>query len=167
MLLTKTRSRSKIERPPKPKKRRKPIARKSRFKTYADIFKSFERRRSSEEIQRFAEQARQNRLHQETGGERACAELLRDAGLVFERERIEYRRTAEGEIAGFILLDFYLPDFRLCLECDGSAHRGQEKYDHGRDTFLESIGISVLRFSNEDVLKRPQKVREIIREKMS
>jgi len=51
-------------------------------------------------------------------------------------------------------MDFFCKEKNLCLEIDGSSHYGQEEYDSEREVFLKSAGISVVRFSNDDVLGR-------------
>jgi len=41
--------------------------------------------------------------------------------------------------------------------------RDQQVHDHNRDTFFLSLGLRVLRISNEEVLGDPEKVLEEIR----
>ena len=55
---------------------------------------------------------------------------------------------------GNFIVDFYCPSARLVIEIDGGQHyteEGQEQ-DSKRDAYLNGIGLSVLRFSNLDVL---------------
>ncbi len=55
---------------------------------------------------------------------------------------------------GRYILDFYCPKGRMAIELDGSQHCepiGLE-YDNRRTAFLEEQGVSVLRFSNLDVM---------------
>ena len=55
---------------------------------------------------------------------------------------------------GNFIVDFYCPAARLIIEIDGGQHyskQGQEQ-DSRRDAYLSDMSLSVLRFSNLDVL---------------
>ncbi len=67
-------------------------------------------------------------------------------------------------VIGNYITDFYCHKAKLVVELDGSQHynpKEQEK-DAARTQYLESLGISVLRFSNSDVLQRFHSVCEMI-----
>lgn len=51
------------------------------------------------------------------------------------------------------IVDFYSKDFRLAIEVDGSIHyeEGHQEKDELRQERLESLGITVIRFSDLDV----------------
>ena len=54
-------------------------------------------------------------------------------------------------------IDWYIVDFvcfpeRLVVEVDGEAHLGREREDGESDSVLRSLGFSVVRFPNRDVL---------------
>jgi very-short-patch-repair endonuclease len=54
----------------------------------------------------------------------------------------------------------------LVIECDGRVHESNERWQHDqvRDMCLTSQGLRVLRFSNEEVLKRSEwVVQEIVK----
>jgi very-short-patch-repair endonuclease len=53
---------------------------------------------------------------------------------------------------------------KLVIEVDGQTHSTDAEvlHDRRRDAFLRREGYTVLRFSNEDVLKRPEDVFEIV-----
>ena len=55
---------------------------------------------------------------------------------------------------GNFIVDFYCPKARLIIEIDGGQHYTEEgaACDSRRDACLNSMGLSVLRFSNLDVL---------------
>ncbi|MBS0287443.1 MAG: DUF559 domain-containing protein [Proteobacteria bacterium] len=64
-------------------------------------------------------------------------------GVQFYRQKI---------IANYIV-DFYAPSIKLVIEVDGSQHyeaQGIEQ-DLSRDSFLDSLGLNILRFSNYEV----------------
>jgi very-short-patch-repair endonuclease len=54
---------------------------------------------------------------------------------------------------GSYILDFYCREKKLAIEIDGSQHRKKIDYDNERTKYLNSIGIMVLRFWNNDVMK--------------
>lgn len=60
----------------------------------------------------------------------------------------------------FFVADFYCAESKLVVEVDGKYHDFQKDYDANRDAVLESLGLHVIRFRNEelkeieDVLKR-------------
>ena len=60
------------------------------------------------------------------------------------------------KVFGRYILDFYCASAGLAIELDGSQHYSDEGKDGDkkRDAFLQSKGISVLRYSNADVNKR-------------
>jgi adenine-specific DNA-methyltransferase len=52
---------------------------------------------------------------------------------------------------------------QLAIEIDDRSHDQKFVYDTVRTKFLDSIGIEVIRFKNEDVLKNREAVLEVIR----
>ena len=57
------------------------------------------------------------------------------------------------KVIGNYIVDFYCASVRLAIEIDGSQHyeeTGKAK-DIKRDNYLESLGLTVLRYSNYDV----------------
>ncbi len=146
--------------PTRKQKKRKPIARKARFRANENPTKCYKSSYSGESVQAFAEKCRQIRLNNPTEAELAFADILRELAVEFEREHIEY--YANG--SHFILADFYFPASRTIIEIDGGVHNLQQRYDRGRDAYFESQGIKTLRFTNRQVLKEPEAVAARIRE---
>ncbi len=64
---------------------------------------------------------------------------------------------------GEYILDFYSPEHRLVIEIDGESHEFRGEYDSGRDAWLRSQGLCVLRFTNDDMLAEMEAVLEGIR----
>ena len=54
------------------------------------------------------------------------------------------------------IVDFYVASFRLVIEIDGESHYSENGkiYDAQRTAILEGYGLTVLRFTNEQVIKR-------------
>ncbi|HDM8219597.1 endonuclease domain-containing protein [Vibrio campbellii] len=63
---------------------------------------------------------------------------------------------------GRYIVDFYCVELNLVIEIDGDSHfsdEGKEK-DAMRDAFMETLGIKVLRFTNEEVMQQTESVLE-------
>ena len=60
------------------------------------------------------------------------------------------------KILGRYIVDFYIASKKLVIELDGSQHYEAEHQaqDAMRDSYLESIGCTVLRYSNTDINQR-------------
>jgi very-short-patch-repair endonuclease len=74
------------------------------------------------------------------------------------------RRNQQGphfrrqHAVGPYILDFYCATARLCVEVDGPVHAEQVAYDERRTRWLAAQGTRVIRFSVEDVERRPAAV---------
>ena len=79
---------------------------------------------------------------------------LRELPEKFYRQRI---------IENYIV-DFYCAKLKLAIELDGSQHFEPDgvAYDARRTAYLNSLGIEVLRFANNDVMQRFDSVCEAI-----
>jgi len=93
-----------------------------------------------------------------TQAEKVLWGALRDSQL----DGIKFRRQCG---IGNYIVDFYCPSERLAIEVDGCTHIGDEslKKDAIRDNTLEEYGVTVIRFSNEDVIKNLYGVTEEIK----
>ena len=59
------------------------------------------------------------------------------------------------KVIGKYIADFYIPKAKIVIELDGSQHfepKNSEK-DRERDAYMESLGIMVLRYTNEYVMR--------------
>jgi very-short-patch-repair endonuclease len=54
---------------------------------------------------------------------------------------------------GNYIVDFYCSKLKLVIEIDGVSHDSRFQYDRERQRFLESMGLTVLRFNDMDVKK--------------
>ena len=52
---------------------------------------------------------------------------------------------------GEYIVDFFCSKLRLVIEIDGESHDGRFLYDVERQKFLESVGLTVIRFNDADV----------------
>lgn len=68
---------------------------------------------------------------------------------------LKFRR--QHPIGNFIA-DFYCHEYKLVIEIDGNVHliNSQKIKDLERDRIMKEEGLTVIRFSNEDVFFNPQ-----------
>ena len=59
------------------------------------------------------------------------------------------------KVIGRYIVDFYIAEYKLVIELDGSQHYEEEgkEYDGIRDEYLRSLELTVLRYSNLDILR--------------
>jgi very-short-patch-repair endonuclease len=77
---------------------------------------------------------------------------------------VHFRR--QQDIAGFIV-DFYCHKADLVIEVDGDIHDLQPEEDARRDKVLDELGLRIVRFRNDDVLKNLSTVLEKITEQLN
>lgn len=73
---------------------------------------------------------------------------------MLRRDQLNLHFRRQHPIGPFIL-DFYCAREKLCVEIDGPAHAESAEYDQRRTAWLEKEGIRVLRFTADDVERRP------------
>lgn len=73
-----------------------------------------------------------------------------------------YRQKPIGDY----IVDFYCPKAKLVVEVDGGWHftENTASNDKVREEYMRSLGLTVLRFSNSEVLKNTDSVTEEIYE---
>ena len=88
-----------------------------------------------------------------TNAEALLWELLADKGLGV---RVRRQKVLENQI----IVDFYVPRWKLVIEIDGSAHENEwaATRDRERDAWLDSLGFSVLRFTNDEIMRNVRSV---------
>jgi len=71
---------------------------------------------------------------------------LKDCGIRFYRQK---------QIENYII-DFYCARARLVIEIDGDSHFNEDavQYDNKRTKLLENYGLSIIRFTNNDIKYR-------------
>lgn len=56
------------------------------------------------------------------------------------------------------IVDFYLPEYNLIIECDGEVwHPKGNSHDKKRDKYLNDKGYIILRFKGEDIMNNIQR----------
>ena len=84
-----------------------------------------------------------------TEGEKTMWDLLKSEFVSLHKFRRQH------PIATFIA-DFYSHKLKLVIEIDGGYHLNldQKEYDDFRDEDMAALGISVIRFTNDDIINR-------------
>jgi very-short-patch-repair endonuclease len=84
---------------------------------------------------------------------------LREDGFIFRRQHP----------IDIFIADFYCHKLKLIVEVDGGVHFNDQakKHDEGRTAELEKFGITVIRFSNQQILSDKDLVIKQIKEYIS
>lgn len=70
-----------------------------------------------------------------------------------QKQMMGYQFYRQKPIGDYIV-DFFCAKMKLVIEIDGESHYGREKQDMEKTNFLESIGLTVLRFDDDQVKQR-------------
>ena len=89
------------------------------------------------------ERAKEMRNNSTKGEIKFWCELLRNrqTGCQFYRQKI----------IGHYIVDFYCAKLKLVVEIDGISHNKKQDYDKRRNEVLESLGLKVLHYDDQDV----------------
>ena len=85
-----------------------------------------------------------------------------ELGVHFRRHTCPGGRCQGQVIAGFIV-DFYCHKAALVIEVDGDIHDLQKEEDTQREKALSELGLRIVRFRNDEVLKNLSEVVEQIK----
>lgn len=69
-------------------------------------------------------------------------------------------RFRRQQSIGWYIVDFYCPEKKLAVEIDGAQHKTSVMYDRVRTEYLNSRGITVLRFWDSEV---DENINEVVR----
>jgi very-short-patch-repair endonuclease len=81
--------------------------------------------------------------------------------VILSKDKTGYRFLRQKPVDRFIV-DFYCSKLSLVIEIDGGSHIKKKGTDEMRDKFLKQIGITTLRFTNEEVINNIESVKKII-----
>jgi very-short-patch-repair endonuclease len=83
------------------------------------------------------------------------------------REMFKDRFKRQHPVDIFVV-DFYCHKYKLAIEVDGGIHRTKEvmEHDNGRTHDIEKLGITILRFTNEEVIEDTEGVTKRILQKI-
>jgi len=97
--------------------------------------------------------------HEPTAAEDALWQALRNRKLNDAKFRRQYS-------IGPFVADFFCAEANLVIEVDGDIHQQQAAEDQVRQDFMETQGIHVIRFQNEEVLNRLDNVLARVSERL-
>ena len=82
-------------------------------------------------------------------------------------QKMQPRIRRQRPIGRFIV-DFYCAARKLVIEIDGESHNSEEAlaYDQERTAFLQAQGLTVLRFTNSEVMSHLEGVHEMVTDAM-
>ncbi len=99
------------------------------------------------------ELARKNRRSPSKAESRMWNDILR------MRQFSQHKFLRQKPIAGYIV-DFYCSELCLVIEIDGDSHAEMLEYDAERTKILNSLGLTVVRYTNNDVFENIEGVFE-------
>jgi len=80
---------------------------------------------------------------------------------ILSRDKTGFRFLRQKPIDRFIV-DFYCSKLSLAIEIDGESHIKKKGTDELRDKFLKQIGITTIRFTNDEVVNSIETVKRKI-----
>ena len=105
------------------------------------------------------ERARENRKNPTKAESKIWNEVLR------MRQFADHKFLRQKPIDNYIV-DFYCPELRLVIEIDGDSHAEAVEYDAERTRILQSLGLTVVRYTNDDVINNIQGVYDDLSEQI-
>jgi very-short-patch-repair endonuclease len=69
------------------------------------------------------------------------------------RHQLRGMKFRRQHLVGRYIVDFYCAEAKLVIEVDGPVHDYGKGDDKNRQDFIESTGLKVIRFSNDEVLE--------------
>ena len=97
--------------------------------------------------------ARQNRSNPTQAERTIWRDILR------KRQFARFKFLRQKPIGRYIV-DFYCSELRVVVEIDGDSHAETVAYDGSRTRFLNSHGLQVIRYTNDEVLNNLEGVYE-------
>jgi very-short-patch-repair endonuclease len=105
------------------------------------------------------DRARDHRKNPTKSESRIWNEVLR------MRQFADYKFLRQKPIDNYIV-DFYCSELRLVIEIDGDSHAETVEYDAERTRVLQSLGLVVVRYTNDDVMHNIQGVYDDLSERI-
>ncbi|HSW88039.1 MAG TPA: DUF559 domain-containing protein [Candidatus Saccharimonadales bacterium] len=84
--------------------------------------------------------------------------------ITLQKRKLLNLRFNRQKMIGNYILDFYCKELKLAIEVDDISHDLKYDYDERRTIILNTLDITILRFSNEDILKNIDGVVESIKQ---
>ncbi|WP_184550385.1 endonuclease domain-containing protein [Mucilaginibacter sp. FT3.2] len=96
----------------------------------------------------------------ETPAEKLLWQHLRNRNQFDKKFLRQFPICVQSNIRGniYYIPDFYCIEARLVIEADGPVHQFKKDYDRNRDDVLSSLGLTILRFKNDEILNNTSSV---------
>ena len=85
--------------------------------------------------------------------------------ILRRRQLVGFKFLRQKPIDGYIV-DFYCAALGLVIEIDGNSHADKADYDAERTRMLNTYGLWVIRYTNNDVLQNPSGVYQTLIEQI-
>jgi len=105
------------------------------------------------------EVARENRKNQTQAEEKMWFNVLRN------RQFAKYKFLRQKPLGNFIA-DFYCAELMLVIEIDGDSHSRQKEHDELRSEKLDTYGIKVIRYTNDDIISNIEGVYQDLKKRI-
>ena len=101
----------------------------------------------------------------ETLAEKALWEHLRNRKLSEHKFLRQYPVHTESTLKRklYYIPDFYCHKAKLVIEADGPIHLYKKEYDKNRDEVLSNLGLTILRFENDQIINDIESVLNTIK----
>ena len=88
--------------------------------------------------------------------------------MMVKNKQVNGERFLRQFSIGHYIVDFYCHKYKLAIELDGAGHFTDEgrEYDAPRTEFLNSVGVTVIRFENTLIFNYPMQVLEEIKSRL-
>lgn len=73
--------------------------------------------------------------------------------MCLSKDKTGFRFLRQKPLLGYIV-DFYCAPLRLAIEIDGDTHQEKYEYDQKRTLLFNQLGVKVIRFQDDLVLKQ-------------
>ena len=102
----------------------------------------------------------------ETPAEKLLWEQLRNRELFAHKFLRQYPVCTTSTLKRklYYIPDFYCHKAKLVVEADGPIHLFKKEYDQNRDEVLRTLGLNILRFTNEQILNDIESVLNTIKQ---
>jgi Protein of unknown function (DUF559) len=72
----------------------------------------------------------------------------------FDTEHHVVKRNEQGNYLKSYYIDFYFPNLKLGIELDGTQHKNTVEADQVRDSYIESLGIKIIRITHKEYINQ-------------
>jgi len=106
--------------------------------------------------------------HHETAAEQILWTHLRNRKL-FKHKFLRQYPVWVASLFGkklYYIPDFYCHQSKLVVEADGPIHQYKKEYDKNRDEVLAGLGLTIIRFDNDQIIDNIEFVLETIKQNL-